>query len=73
MDSSSDGLCVQPVNMTVNVNKMNNRVGKSKEVLKHLGFLVTEYNMQFKAQAFEKYFKNVVDIFDIRCYYNLAR
>ena len=42
---------------------MNNRVGKSKEVLKHLGFLVKEYNMQFKAQAFEKYLGS-----NITCY-----
>ena len=34
---------------------MNNTIGRSELVLKYLGFLVTEYNMQFKAQEFDEY------------------
>jgi hypothetical protein len=34
---------------------MDNSIGRSEIVLKHLGFLLTEYNMQFKAQKFNVY------------------
>ena len=33
-------------------NRMDNTIGNSKTVLKHMGFLLTEYNVQFKAQKF---------------------
>ena len=36
---------------------MDNSIGRSKLVLKYLGFLVTEHNMQFKVQKFN-FFKN---------------
>ena len=34
---------------------MDNSIGRSKLVLKYLGFLLTEHNMQFKAQEFDEY------------------
>ena len=34
---------------------MDTAIGKSKLVLKYLGFLVTEYNMRFEAREFNEY------------------
>lgn len=34
---------------------MDNSIPGTKIVIKHLGFLITEYNMRFKAQKFDEY------------------